>query len=272
MNLELSGSMLLAACLAGAPGLASAEAPPVPQVWRLEYSLTGGRGGLNRHLGLTQAGDLTVENYPRSASQETRIDRHASSDLMARTTRFLESARAAPRDPAHPAIPDALDRSMTLASGVAKRELQVPDDIALLFLDTMDSVTRGAFVGAWRQSGWKLCTPVTQLTAGDLDMPIDRLVFDENGGWSVTWKDSGAHTGLPPMFSGQYRIDPAYSYIQVSIGSGATPRDFSGSGHFRFRANTVVLQNIWFGTRQAKRKPDVCELTFTRTSDATAHE
>jgi len=40
--------------------------------------------------------------------------------------------------------------------------------------------------------------------------------------------------------------------------------DFSGQGSFRITPNELTLRNVWLGTKQATRKPDICELTFAR--------
>lgn len=62
--------------------------------------------------------------------------------------------------------------SLILTSAGAKYELEAHDGIARVLTDTMDAALKKAFVGAWWQSARKLCQPVTQLTAADIDPPI----------------------------------------------------------------------------------------------------
>ncbi len=42
-------------------------------------------------------------------------------------------------------------------------------------------------LGGWRQSGWKLCTPAPSLPAGSIDPPVEELLFNPDGTFSVTW-------------------------------------------------------------------------------------
>jgi hypothetical protein len=42
------------------------------------------------------------------------------------------------------------------------------------------------------------------------------------------------------------------------------PADFVGSGTYTMSGNQLTFTGVWFGTRRAKQKPDICELTFTR--------
>lgn len=60
-------------------------------------------------------------------------------------------------------------------------------------------------------------------------------------------------------------VDSNYGWIELRIeDASAVPRDFSGKGHLRIDTNTITLRDVWFGTRKAPRRPDICELTFTR--------
>ena len=127
-----------------------------------------------------------------------------------------------------------------------------------------------ALVGSWRESGWKLCKPAEQLTASDVDTPIDDLVFRTNGTFSVTWRGGGAQTtDIPhvsvPDYSGHYTLDPAAHRIVMRIDNGLfVPGDFVGDGSYAIDARTLTFTHVWFGTKQAPHRPDVCELTFTR--------
>jgi hypothetical protein len=125
-------------------------------------------------------------------------------------------------------------------------------------------------VGSWWQSGWKLCKPAAQLSAADVDVPIDELVIRADGTFSVTWRGGGAHTGdIPhvfiPDYTGHYTIESAAGRIRMRIDNGLfVPRDFSGSGTYIVKGSELTLTGVWFGTRQAPQRPDICELTFTR--------
>lgn len=124
--------------------------------------------------------------------------------------------------------------------------------------------------GSWWESGWKLCTPAAQLTAADVDPPIEDLTFREDGTFSVTWRGGGAHTGdIPhvfiPDYSGHYTTDADAHRIAMRIDNGLfVPRDFRGDGTYAIEGNALTLVHVWFGTKQARHPPDICELTFTR--------
>jgi len=47
-------------------------------------------------------------------------------------------------------------------------------------------------------------------------------------------------------------------------GGNPVPRDFSGDGGFHINMDRLTLSNVWLGTKQAKQKPDICELMFTK--------
>lgn len=267
-------NMMLPIVLACASIMMRAEAqtlPRDPKVWTLEYHIVGGKAGLDRHLGLTQSGELTVGNF-EGRPDDSHVASHASAELMAKLTEFLKVARKAPSAPGDP-IPDAMYRVLTVTANGTTEELELPDNIARLLEDTMDATLKEAFVGGWQQSAWKLCQPAAQLTAEDVDPPIEKLTFQEDGHFSVAWRGPHATTIRPPHlsipdYSGRYDLSPAFSYIRMSFEpDGYVPRDFSGDGHYRIDGDLLVLQNIWLGTRQAKRKPDICELTFTRVAE-----
>jgi hypothetical protein len=127
-------------------------------------------------------------------------------------------------------------------------------------------------VGSWQQSGWKLCKPAEQLTKADVDPPIADLQFHADGTFSVMWLGGGAHTtGIPhvfvpvPDYHGHYTVNAAAGRISMRVDNGLfVPRDFSGDGAYILDGNQLTLKGIWFGTKEAKQKPDICELTFTR--------
>lgn len=249
-------------------------AQTIPQnlkTWTLEYSVVGGIAGLDQHLWLTEAGELSVGN---SEGRGSHVTTHASVELTAKIAEFLRIAKRT-QPPAPSPIPDRMDTSLTLTSAGANYTLDLPADIAKLFSDTMGAVLKNAFVGTWWQSGWKLCSPSTQLTAADIDVPIESLMFESDGRFSVTWRGGGArgylggavpHVAIPD-YVGRYTIVRS-SYIHMSYERGIyTPRDFSGDGTFQLNGDKLDLQNIWLGTKLAKKRPDICELEFTRTSE-----
>ena len=135
---------------------------------------------------------------------------------------------------------------------------------------TGDAALQQALVGSWWQSGWRLCRPAAQLGPSDIDPPIDALVFKSDGTFSVTWRGGGAHTlDLPhvevPDYSGRYTLPSTTGAIRMRYENGLyRPRDFSGDGSYQINGATLTLTGVWFGTRQAKTKPDICELTFTK--------
>jgi hypothetical protein len=139
-------------------------------------------------------------------------------------------------------------------------------------VDTAAAQATSPLVGSWRESAWKLCTPATQLTADDVDTPIDDLQIHSDGTFSVMWQGGGAHTtDIPhvfvpvPDYTGHYTLDPAAHRIRMRADYGLfMPPDFSGTGGYRISGNELTLTGIWLGTRRAKHKPDICELTFTR--------
>jgi len=251
--------------------LAIAQAlPHDPKTWALEFSLTGGIAGLNRHLRLTQAGELSVS--ANSEELGSHITTHASTEVLAKIAGFLKGTRKARPADGGPK-PDALNTSLALISGGSKYELEVTDNIGELLEHTIDATLRKALVGTWWESEWKLCHPAAQLTAEDVDPPIEKLVIEEDGRFSVTWQGGDARTtGVPyaliPDYSGKYVHQPDRSHIHMSFESGIyTPRDFSGDGYSWVNGDKLVLKNVWLGTYKAKRKPDICEMTFTRVSE-----
>ena len=255
---------------------AKAQAPPRDlKSWAVEYSLTGGLAGLNRHLRLTDTGELSVSANSESGSH---ISTRAPAQLVAKVGDFLKTAQ--PERPANaPMHPDSLNSSLALITGGSKYELEVPEDVGKALDDAMESVFKTILVGTWWESEWKLCRPAAQLTADQMDPPIENLTFQNDGHFSVTWKGGGAraygdptgkvpHTAVPD-YSGKYSIQPDHSNIHLTFENGIyTPRDFAGDGFFQIDKDKLVLGNVWFGTYKAKQKPDICWLTFARSSDA----
>ncbi len=129
--------------------------------------------------------------------------------------------------------------------------------------------------GRWRQAGWSLCHPAQQLTAADMDPPIQDLEFHADGTFSVAWDN--AEVPPPPdgsasfqwiwvvAYRGHYRSDARTGSLKLRPDRGAVlPRDFQGSGRFRVVGDRLTVTGIWFGTHKATQKPDICALTFAR--------
>lgn len=257
--------------------IARAEPPPRhPASFALEYSLTGGQSGLDRHLRLTQARMLDIS--ANAKSRATVLHRRAGAELMAAVNAFLEVARPA-QPVAQPVRPDAVDTSLALIAGGVRFALEPSRDLAQRLGDAFANQLENAIVGAWQQSGWTLCHPASRLTADQMDPPIERLEFEADGRFSVTWRGGGAHvyddpSGARPHttipdYSGHYDIDFDRGRIRLTFESGIhAPRDFAGDGFFRIDGDTLSLTRVWLGTFAARRRPDVCELNFSRIAAA----
>jgi|SRR5581483_4740037 len=248
--------------------LATVSDPDDLKQWTLEYAIDGGLAPSHRGLRLTQAGDVSV------STGRSGVTEHASPDLMTKITEFLKSAqKATPFTPG----PDQRSTSLTLTSAGVIEELELTSNIADLLSQTIDRAIKRAFLGNWWESEWKLCHPAAQLTAGQMDVPIESLIFRDDGHFSVTWRGGGAESpGRPgepfiwvPDYSGSYTIIPDDDSIHLKFENGIhAQRDFSGDGHFQIDGEKLVLNNLWLGTYQAKQRPDICEMTFKRSSDA----
>jgi len=247
---------------------ANAQAvPPNLKTWTLEYSVDGGNTPYHRAVTVTQTGGLTVSYF------DDRVTGHASPELMAKITDFLKVAKKA-----RPFAPGQDQRyaSLTLTAPGLALELEKPDAISALLSQTMNATTQKALIGSWWESEWKLCHPAAQLTAEQMDPPIQILALRDDGHFSVTWQSGGAESpGRPgepfiwmPDYSGSYNISPDEDRIHLVFESGIrSPRDFSGDGNFEIDDKKLVLRNLWLGTYKAKQKPDICEMTFKRTDE-----
>jgi hypothetical protein len=245
--------------------VAGQSLPKELKEWTLEYGMSGGIAGIIRHITVTGDGAVTVED--RVGGLVGRVP----DDLITRLAGFLKVAR----DEKPPAmnrrpIPDAMSQWLSVKTGGRDYRLEVTPEIAALIDDIVDRAGKQAVVGTWWQSGWKLCTPASKLAASDMAAPIETLVLKADGTFSVIWKNGGARpTGIPhvaiPDYSGRYGLFPESGSVRMRIDSGiSVPPDFSGQGSFRVTTNQLTFRNVWFGTKQATHKPDICELTFTR--------
>jgi hypothetical protein len=252
MRTALGMAMAAETCAGGA-----AQRPQLDRNdWTVESAMSGGIAGI-RHS-VTLAHDGTLE------ASDSRLRFHVTAKVSPQVVANVASllATAEPAKPAGRAMPDAIESGLVVTTGGRKIPLQPIAAVAKALDDAFyDAVSRG-IVGEWRQASWKLCSPATQIGAADVDPPIDKLRFDERGIFAVTWTGGQKTT---PDYSGHYTVAPAAGAIHMRADlSPDAPKDFSGEGTFGLSEGTLTLRNIWLGTKQAKQRPDVCELTFTR--------
>lgn len=252
MRTVLGMAMAAEMCAGGA-----AQRPQLDRTdWKVESAMSGGIAGI-RHS-VTLAHDGTLEG------SDSRLRFHVTakvpSQVVANVAALL--ATAEPAKPAGRPMPDAIESGLVVTTGGRRIPLQPIAAIAKALDDAFYDVVSRSIVGEWRQSSWKLCTPATQVGAADVDPPIDKLRFDERGIFAVTW--IGSEKTIPD-YSGHYSVAPAAGAIHLRADlSPDVPKDFSGEGTFSLAEGTLTLRNVWLGTKQAKSRPDVCELTFSR--------
>jgi hypothetical protein len=244
----------------------SAQVPRQSAGWALEYRLSGGMALQDHLVTISQAGD--VRAIDRRLGDD--ITARASADLVARLTRLLTDARDAK---ATRPMPDAISSAMRLTAGGRTREIEITPELEAAVDEAWSGALAHALLGSWSESAWKLCKPVPQLS--EIDLPIDVLTFAADGTFTVTWRGGGAraynrpgdsapHTFVPD-YSGRYAITSSTGAIRMTISNGLfVPRDFAGEGTFAVNDKQLTFSRVWFGTRQAKATPDICELTFTR--------
>ena len=244
--------MMSAAC--ALPASTEQPVPSDPGQWTIEYAVSGGIAFNVHYVRVARDGALTAGD--RRLGME--VAGRAPDDLMTRLTAFLKTAPDARKTAP---MPDAIGTSIVVTSAGRKRELEPAPEIAAAMESAWsDAVTR-AIAGSWTQSGWRLCNPAAQLTADETDTPIDDLTFRDDGTFDVTWPGGGAR----PTYRGRYTLNPRFGMIQVSAAPATTPpRDFAGDGSFQIAQRQLTLKRVWLGTRKAPRRPDICELTFTR--------
>jgi hypothetical protein len=120
---------------------------------------------------------------------------------------------------------------------------------------------RSSLVGVWTEAGWKLCTPVPQLSAEQIDPPIRELWFNDDGDFSVTWRPFESFRD----YWGGYRYDTVTHAIELTIEHGNfIPADFVGRGSAIVVGDSLSLTGVRLGTKEAKNRPEICELRFTR--------
>lgn len=248
------------------------DPPGHPKTFMLDYRVTGGRAGFDRHSRLTHPGDLYISANTQARGSHLRTQ--PSRDLLNAITEYLKAAQPV-RSGSTSQDPEAEVRSLALITGGSRYDLEPRADVSRLLDEAMQRALTSAIVGTWRESGWALCRPAAQLRPEQVDPPIDRLIFGHDGQFSVTWRGGGArvygdsnkaapHTALPD-YSGRYTIQPDSGRVRLTFERGIyQPRDFAGDGFFRINGDTLDLTRVWLGTYEARQKPDICELTFVR--------
>jgi hypothetical protein len=251
----------------GVLGGASGQSLPRDlKAWTLDYGISGGIAGIVRHVTLTADGSVVVDD----GKGGTRLTGRAPDDLMTKMAALLTAARDERQPEKRRPMPDQIHAALSLTTAGHEHRLQLTPAISALIDDIVDKTGKRAVVGTWWQSGWKLCVPAARLAPSDVDPPIEALVLNTDGTFSVTWKGGGAHTtDVPhvpiPDYSGRYDIFPVSGLIGMRIESGIfTPADFSGQGSFTVSPNELTLRKVWFGTKHAARTPNICELTFKK--------
>jgi hypothetical protein len=265
MTLTLMWRACAAIALVGLPSGQGAQTLPRDLGdWRISYGVSGGIAGRSRTVSLSRGGDLTVEDSFKGQRVRTR----AGADLVGLVTRYMPNARLA--KPQSPSGADMIYAALILTTGGRSYELEPAGTVTDALEGAGEAAVAAALVGPWRESQWKLCTPAAQLSMADMDPPIERLELRADSTYSVTWQGGGAHTTrIPhtavPDYTGHYTVRPSSGSIQFTYDTGLVhPTDFAGAGTFEIADEQLTLKHVWFGTRKATRKPDICELTFVR--------
>jgi hypothetical protein len=227
------------------------------EAWKIERTVAGGKAGVNQFLSVTSAGEIVAEERRMGSHVTAR----APAEQIQKLTAYIKVARQVQ--------PGAGFSSLLVRAGGREYSIEATPEIGTLLQNALETVFKQALAGYWRQSGWKLCKPAAQLTASDIDPPIDQLVFRADGSFSVAWPGGPRTTGpghvTIPDYDRRYTISLTLGTIRMSVeGGNPVPRDFSGDGGFRINMDHLTLSNVWLGTKQAKQKPDICELMFTK--------
>jgi hypothetical protein len=258
-----TGAWVLAAVLSSAVTAACQQRPQPLGDWKVEYSVSGGFAFNRHYVTVTRGGELAAGD---TALHDAIVAR-APETLIAKLGTLLNSARPATQA-ARPPMPDAISVAVVLTTGGRTYELALTPELGAVLDEAWDAALTQALVGAWRQSMWRLCNPVEQLTASDVDPPIDELAFRADGTFSIGWAPDDGHTTVPVKtrdYRGRYTTVPTRGAIRIRIEDGNLhPADFSGEGTWAIDKGQLTVKNVWFGTRQANQKPDICELTFVK--------
>lgn len=250
---------------AAAVAISAQELPRDFGNWRVTYTVDGGIAGHHHAVSVSRDGQLTVEDNGLGDT----IAAGASQAQLTKLGALLSTAKPARKEKPKP-FPDMVFTSLSVTSGGRTYELDPAEDLVAALENAANSAVADAVIGSWQQAGWALCKPAAQLTADDYDTPIDALEMRKDGTFEITWAAGGAHTSGPPHVlvpdvSGHYKVYPQYGTMEFTMENGLVhPRDVSGRGSFRLRGGQLTLSGVWFGTRTARHKPDICELTFAR--------
>jgi len=242
----------------------AAQSPrPDPGEWTIDYAVAGGIAFNLHALRVTRQGDLTATD------RRLRMDvaGRASEELLAKLNAFVGTARDAKKAPP---MPDAIGTSLSIAVQGRQRDVEPTREITVALESAWDDAVRHALLGSWTQSGWTLCNPSVQMAAETIDTPIDVLTFRDNGTFEVTWRGGGARTSASPNvtipdYTGRYTLTPPVGAIQFSVPPPVpAPRDFAGDGAFHIAGRELTLTRVWLGTSKVPRRPEICDLTFSR--------
>lgn len=262
-----SAAVVIAAAASSVCAAPPQAAPPSPlprglKEWAVEYSVTGGIRPYTHSVSVTSDGALVgIDTNARH-----HIIARASAEVVAKVAAFLNHAHTATRVVPGP---DQRVTDLVLKTGGKDYLIAGTPEIFQVLDNAFGVAVADGLIGEWRESEWKLCTPVPQLAPGDIDAAIDTLAFKNDGSFSVTWPGGPRTTGVPhvqvPDYYGRYTLEPAQGYFQMRIEGGRfIPTDVVNKGQFGIADGTLIIRNAWFGTKQARKKPDICELTFVR--------
>jgi hypothetical protein len=258
-----TGAWVWAAVLSSAVTAACQQRPQPLGDWKVEYSVSGGFAFNRHYVTVTRGGELAAGDIRLHDAVVVR----APETLLAKLGTLLNSARPAAKVE-KPPIADAIYVTLVLTSSGRTYELALTPEFRAVLDEAWDMALTQALVGAWRQSMWRLCNPVEQLTASDVDPAIDELTFRADGTFSIGWAPDDGHSTAPVKtrdYRGRYTIVPTRGSLRIGI-DDSSPRaaDFSGEGTWAIDKGQLTVTNVWFGTRQARQKPDICELTFVK--------
>ncbi len=268
MNTKNIWLAAIALCVGMSASLATGQSLPQPlRDWKVVSSVSGGIAGNIRSLTVTSDRKFAVLDTQLGYSFDGKV----AAELLTKFAVALKSAQMAKLHNDGPVIPDGFSSSLQVTTSGHEYLIEPSAELGALLRETFDRSVQQAVTGTWWESGWKLCKTAAQLSASQLDPAIETLVFNSDGTFAVTWPGGGAHTtGIPhifiPDYRGHYKVVPSSGVISMQMDAGGVfvPKDFAGEGTFRLDGKQLILRNVWFGTKQAKQKPDICELTFSR--------
>jgi hypothetical protein len=91
--------------------------------------------------------------------------------------------------------------------------------------------------GSWRQA-------IATCSEGVVPEPIEELVFNATGGFSVTWTPFELYKD----YWGTYRFDPAYQSFSAEVEDGnQRPANLDLAGTASLVGDELILEDVWFG-------------------------